>query len=154
MAQAPAPQADPFAAVRFLAGTWEGEGTGHPGATTGAATFAFELGGRALIRKSFAQFPAQGGRPAARHEDLMAIYPEGGRLRALFLDNEGHAIHYTVTPASQGAVFLSDPGPGPTFRLTYTTTAPDTVTIKFEMAPPGRPEAFTLYLTGSTKRKA
>lgn len=30
-AQAPAPSADPFAAVRFLEGEWQGEGGGLPG---------------------------------------------------------------------------------------------------------------------------
>jgi hypothetical protein len=152
-AQPAAPQADPFAALRFLAGAWEGDGTGNPGAGTGTFSFTFELGGKALLRNSVTRFPAQGGRPAFQHDDLMAVYPEGGKVRALYLDNEGHTIRYTVTAVPKGVVFLSEPQPGPRFRLTYLETSPETVTVRFEMAPPATPEGFVLYLEGSSRRR-
>lgn len=153
LAQAPAPAPGPFAALRFLLGTWIGEGAGQPGQASGEATFSLELGGHALIRRSWAETKAAPGRPASRHEDRITVYPEGGQLKALYVDNEGHVIHYTVTASGDGAVFLSEPGPGPRFRLTYHGVGPDTAALSFEIAPPGKPEAFTTYLQATTRRK-
>ncbi len=152
MAQAPA--ADPFASLRFLLGTWVGEGGGQPGRASGEATFSLELDGHALARTSWAQGPAAPGRPAARHEDRLTLYPEGGRLRALYVDNDGHVIHYTVVATADGAEFLGDPGPGPRFRLTYRRTGAETVSLAFDIAPPGKPEAFATYLRADMRRKS
>ena len=153
LAQAPAPAPDAFAPLRFLLGTWVGAGGGRPGQVSGEATFSLELGGHALIRRSWAETPAAAGRPASRHEDRIAIYPEGGQLRALYLDNEGHVIHYAVTASPDGVVFLSAPGPGPRFRLVYRRTGAETVSLSFDIAPPGKPDVFTTYLQATTRRK-
>ena len=153
LAQAPVPAPDPFAALRFLLGTWLGEGAGQPGQASGEATFSQALGGHALIRRSWAETTAASGRPASRHEDRMTIYPEGGQVKALYVDNEGHVIHYTVTASADGAELRSDPGPGPRFRLIYHRVGPDTVALSFEIAPPGKPETFTTYLQATTRRK-
>lgn len=150
-AQASAP--DPFAPLRFLLGTWAGEGGGRPGQASGEATFSLELGGHALVRRSWAETPAAPGRTASRHEDLLTVYPGAGGLRALYVDNEGHVIHYVVTAVSDGAVFLSEPGPGPRFRFTYRRAGADTVALAFDIAPPGKPEAFATYLQATTRRK-
>jgi hypothetical protein len=40
----------------------------------------------------------------------------------------------------------------PRFRLVYTRLAADSVDVKFEMAPPGNPDAFKVYTEGVTKR--
>lgn len=151
-AQAPAPVADTFAPVRFLVGEWTGEGDGKPGASTGAATFFFELDGKVLVRRSHADYPAANGRPASRHEDLMTIFAEGGQLKALYLDNEEHAIHYLVATVPWGVAFTSEPAPGPRFRLTYLQTPRSTVTVRFEIAPPGAPEDFKTYLEATTRK--
>jgi hypothetical protein len=54
---------------------------------------------------------------------LPYIYADasGQPLRAIYFDNEGHVIHYSVgTPTSTTAEFLSDAAaPGPQFRLLY-----------------------------------
>lgn len=150
-AQAPAP--DPFAPLRFLLGTWVGEGGGRPGQASGEATFSLELDGHALVRRSWAETPATQGRAASRHEDRITVYPEAGALRALYVDNEGHVIHYAVTAVPDGAVLLSEPGPGPRFRLTYRRAGADTVALAFDIAPPGKPDAFMTYLQATTRRK-
>lgn len=151
VAQAP----DPFAPVRFLAGDWAGEGAGDPGKGSGDSSFTFELGGKALVRRSVSAYPARDGRPATRHEDLMTVFAEGGKLKAFYLDNEGHVIRYDATAldTGEGVVFRSEPGPGPTFRLTYRSLGADAVSVAFAIAPPGKPDAFTTYVEGTTRRK-
>jgi len=151
VAQAP----DPFSPVRFLAGDWVGEGSGEPGKASGAFSFRFELDGKALVRRSFADYPAQNGRPATRHEDLMTVYAEGGKLKAFYLDTEGHVIRYdaAVLAKGEGVAFQSEPGPGPGFRLTYRSRGDGVVSVAFAIAPPGKPEAFTTYVEGTSRRK-
>ncbi|NWJ42532.1 MAG: hypothetical protein HXX12_16340 [Geothrix sp.] len=151
-AQTPAPAADPFAPVRFLVGEWIGEGGGKPGASSGGASYRFELDGKVLVRRNVADVAAANGRPASRHEDLMTVFEEGGQLKAFYLDNEGHVIHYLVTPRPEGVAFTSEPTPGPRFRLTYLKTSDSLVTLRFEIAPPGKPEAFATYIEATTRK--
>ena len=107
------PAASPLEPLRFLVGTWRGEGSGTPGQGSGTATFAFELDGRVLVRRSLSDYPAAAGRPATVHEDLMVIHPAPGGhgLQAIDFDNEGHVIRYGVTLVSgkSAAVFESEP---------------------------------------------
>lgn len=152
LAQAPA--ADPLAELRFLVGHWQMvEADGSPGiAGAGEFSFTAELGGRVLVRRSFAEYPAQGGRPAFRHEDLMSVYADGGALKALYLDNEGHAIAYDVVPLpAGGGVRFTSTGDGPRFRMEYRPGAAGTVGFTFDTAAPGK--AFTTYLKASVRRR-
>ncbi|BDU75619.1 hypothetical protein [Mesoterricola sediminis] len=144
---------DPLAPLRSLAGAWVGEGGGDPGQGEGAFTFTSRLGGRVLVRESWSAYPAQGGRPAFRHEDLMTVYAEGGALKALYWDNEGHTIPYEVAAGPDRITFTSPAGQGPRFRLTYRLTAPDRVHVAFAIAPPGQPEAFRVYVEGDSRRR-
>ena len=105
----------------------------------------FDLQGNVLVRKNVATTPT------GRHEDLMVIYPEAPGLRAIYFDNEGHVIHYRVTTAESQAVFTSEEGPGPRFRLTYRKNGDGTVRIVFEIAPPGGD--FKTYLEGTVRKK-
>jgi len=149
----PAPRPDPFETVRFLEGEWRGEGDGAPGQSTGQATFRFELAGKTLVRRGHADYPATNGRPASHHEDLMTLFAEGGQLKALYLDNEDHVVRYLVTAVPSGVAFTSEPGPGPRFRLTYLKGADEgRVSLRFEIAPPGKPEAFSTYLQAVTRK--
>jgi len=141
--------------LAFLVGEWDSAGAGAPGAATGIAAFRWNLQDRVLVRTSFAEYPAAGGRPASRHDDYMIIYASDGGLRADYYDSEGHVIRYSVrTPKPGQAVFLSDAaGNQPRFRLTYTRTTEDGLDGQFESAEPGS-TAFKVYLTWhSTKVK-
>jgi hypothetical protein len=143
-------------AFRFLMGEWVGEGTGTPGEGAGGFSFTYDLQNTVLVRKNFAEYPATKDRPAFRHEDLMIVYQEGGRIRAAYYDNEQHVINYSVTVAgdSSSIVFVSDPLPSaPRFRLTNTKAGTDKIGITFELAPPGKPEAFTRYIEAKARRK-
>ena len=155
----PAAAPDRWKDLRFLVGEWSGEGGGgSPGQGAGAYSFLPELGGKVLVRRNVADYPASNGNPAVHHEDLMTIYLEGDgkALEAIYFDNEGHVIHYIIeaNPASKVARFVSPPQPGqPRYRLTYRETAKDLVAGQFEVAPPGKPESFVKYMEWTARRK-
>ncbi|MGD1146889.1 MAG: hypothetical protein ABR961_02920 [Thermoanaerobaculaceae bacterium] len=147
----------PLDAVRFLVGTWQGDGSGQPGQGSGSVSFALDLDGHVLVRRSHSEYPATAGRPPVAHEDLMVIYPAPGRggLAAVYFDNEGHVIPYSVDVSKDGKtiVFQSEPESSqPRFRLTCTRVAEDVVDVAFEIAPPGTPAAFKPYVSGRTRR--
>lgn len=143
-------QAADWGPAQFLIGKWKGEGGGGPGQGSGAFSFEPDVQGKVLVRRNFAEYPAQGGRPASRHDDLTVIYREGSQLKAIYFDNEEHTIRYNVDAGAGGVMFLSE-GPGPRYRLTYTSTGKDTLKIKFEIAPPGKD--FTTYIDASARRE-
>jgi hypothetical protein len=149
---------DSWSGFHFLLGEWVGEGDGAPGKGSGGFTLASDLGGKILVRRNRAEYPAVNGRPAAVHEDLMVINPAktGQSALATYWDNEGHVVHYTVTPGNEGRslTFLSDQVANePRFRLTYTKRDKDAVALKFEIAPPNKPDAFKTYIEANCRRK-
>jgi hypothetical protein len=136
--------------LAFLVGDWEGMGSGVPGASKGTFSFEPQVQGNGLLRRS------TNDSPSGHHEDLMLVYrnPDGA-FRAVYVDNERHVIQYTVTAAAEpkGAVFLSDETAGmPRFRLSYKMRPDGTVSIAFELAPPGSAELKT-YTEGVAKRR-
>jgi len=142
-----------WASLKFLVGEWAGVGDGQAGQGAGKCSFEADLDGRVLVRKSYAEYPAAAGRAAFRHDDLMIVYPEAAALRAEYFDNEGHVIHYSVRVAGDSAEFLSDAAPGaPRYRLTYRKAGPDALGLKFEIAPPGKPDSFETYLDAKLRR--
>ncbi len=137
--------------AQFLVGLWTGEGSGAPGQGTGSFSFAPDLQGKILVRKSFAEYPAAGGKPASRHDDLMVVYHDGEQLRAMYFDSEEHTIPYAVKAVENGVAFVSEPSKGgPRFRLTYTNSGKDTLKLKFEIAPPGKD--FATYIEAGARR--
>jgi hypothetical protein len=142
---------------RFLLGEWIGEGAGAPGEGTGAFSFDFDLQGKILIRKNRADYPATKDKAAYSHTDLMTIYREAdGSLKAIYFDNEGNVIHYAVSFSKDQntLTFLSDPSPSsPRFRFIYSKATPDKLKLEFDIAPPGKPEAFSKYIEGAAHRK-
>lgn len=139
-----------------LVGDWSGEGTGSPGNGAGTSSFKFDLQQQVLVRRSHSEYPASGGRPATVHDDLMVIYPGvGNESHATYFDNEGHVIEYTATwsVGDETLTFVSKPASGtPQFRLTYKKIDSQTLTVDFEMAPPGQAGAFKAYVSGRLKR--
>jgi hypothetical protein len=155
----PAPPGHTWNAWRFLFGEWVAEGGGQPGqASGGAFSFAPDLDGRVLIRRSHAEYAATKDRAAFRHDDLMVVYRDlpGGEIRALYADNEGHVIHYeaVVDTAAGTVVFTSAPVPRtPRYRFTYRKLAPDSLAFSFDVAPPGKPDSLATYVKGTARRK-
>jgi hypothetical protein len=89
------------------------------------------------------------------HNDLLYVYPgaPGEPFRAIFFDNEGHAIHYRVSVENAGrVVFLSDPSAaGMQYRLSY-ALMDEVMSGNFALRMPGQPD-FKTYLEWSGKRK-
>jgi thioredoxin-related protein/uncharacterized protein YciI len=142
-------------AWNFLMGEWKGEGGGDPGQGTGTFSFTPDLDYTIITRKNHTVYPAAKDRPAFTHDDLMTVYQIGGATKAIYFDNEGHTINYTVefSNDSNSIIFLSDPTTStPRFRLTYTKVEVGTVRITFDIAPPGKPEDFSQYLEGIARR--
>jgi hypothetical protein len=89
---------------------------------------------------------------------LLIVYPESGGApdRAIYFDSEGHVLHYVATFSEQGKVltFLSEASPqAPRQRLTYVQNEDGTLKVKFEIAAPGKPEAFVTHVEGVAHRK-
>ncbi len=156
VAQPSMPPSD-WHAWQFLLGAWVGEGSGGPGQGEGGFTFSAELQGRILVRRNEATYPETKERPSFRHDDLMVIYRDtDGSTKGEYYDNEGHVIHYDVVFVSDSSsvVFTSpESNSEPRYRLTYTKAGGATVSISFEIAPPGKPEGFHQYLQAAAHRK-
>jgi len=136
----------------LLVGEWKAEASAGGGA--GYCAFRFELGEHILVRTNHAEL-VNGATGA--HEDLMVISPGPGanQAQASYWDNEGHRIEYSATWSEDGGTltFLSKPAPGPQFRLTYKKLEADSLTVSFEMAPPGQSGAFKPYASGKIRRQ-
>ena len=157
-AQAPsnAAVADPFQSLSFLEGTWDANVQNNAAIkVAGGYSFGRELGGHVLARHGTNDPKCKA--PASfdcAHSDLLYVFQEapGSPLKADYFDNEGHVIHYNVsTPAPTSVFFVSAPGPGPQFRLSYELAA-GVLTGRFQVRPPGRADWYT-YLEWSGSRK-
>jgi len=155
-AQAPA-KIDPWAGLRFLIGSWEAKTTGGMAQAQSSAAYAFQLELRDhVLARHLSGGACKGPEDFdCQHNDLLYIYLEGPgqTLEAIYFDNEGHVIHYSVaTPRPGSVVFLSDPAqPGPQFRLSY-DLADGVMTGKFQLRMPGQTE-FASYLEWNGKRR-
>jgi hypothetical protein len=137
-----------------LIGDWVGEGSGEPGQGTGWFSFTPELGGGVLLRRSHSEYPATKDNPGTIHNDLMVVYLHQFKqpAQAIYFDNEGHVIHYTIAYAGSAIVLTSDKVQNaPVFRLTYVPVDSETVNIMFEMSRDG--EKFLTYTEGTCKKR-
>ena len=149
--------ANPWEGLEFLIGEWTGEGGGEPGQGSAVFTFYPDLDNHILVRRNHMDYPATPSRAAFVHDDLLIVFQEGDQTKqAIYFDNEGHVIHYSVEMSKEhkSVTFLSEKFPSaPRFRLSYLKTPAETLTIRFEMAPPGQPEEFSVYTEGNVRRK-
>lgn len=137
----------------WLIGEWQGEGSGQPGQGSGIFSFAFDLGQNVIIRKSHSEYPAANNQPATIHDDLMVIYLDDAAMptKAIYFDNEGHVINYTISEAEQSIVFTSDKkADTPVFRLSYYLLDSGEINTKFELSRDG--ENFMTYIEGKSRK--
>ncbi len=141
--------ADPLQPLHFLEGTWTAHGTGQGATSDGTYLFRRELKGHVLARHAKVASCKGPDDFDCQHGDLLYVFAEmpGQPLKAIYLDNEGHVIHYNVTmPDPTTAMFLSDAsGAGPQFRLLY-TLKDGQMSGSFAMQMPGQTE-WRPYLT-------
>jgi hypothetical protein len=144
---------DPFRSLAFLQGTWTANTNtnGSAGATaTGTYTFALDLKGHALQRTSSVDKCNGPNSFDCQHHDQLTIYANpSGTLKALYIDNEGHVIDYTIaTPDPTTAIFTSEgPAAAPHFKLIYHLDGKMMIG-KFQGATPGSTD-FHSYLEWS-----
>jgi hypothetical protein len=140
-----------LAPFQFLLGQWEG--VGDQADATGGFTFAPGVQGRVIVRTNYSNTPASAGKPAQRHDDLMVIYVDAGVVKADYFDSESHVIRYVAEARSGAVVFVSQVEPAePRYRLTYTTGSATTLNGTFEVAPPGKPDSFSPYLSWTARK--
>ena len=142
----------------YLIGSWKGEGEGKPGEGSGYFSFSKDLDSKILIRKNHSEYPATNDRPQIIHDDLMIVYldAEFKPFKAIYFDNENHVINYSINynDVNGSIIFISEPSDNsPRFRLTYIKLNENNLKIKFEFAPPGKPESFTIYLEGKAYKE-
>jgi hypothetical protein len=145
---------DPWKPFQALIGDWAGEGGGGPGQGGGGFSYQFDLQRNVIVRKNYAEYPPQNGRPAFRHDDLMIVYLDdvSKRPRAIYFDTEGHTIRYAVTVSGDSLVFESEPAePGIHYRLTQ-TPAGGRLSGKFESRAPGEAQ-YKTYIEFTARRK-
>jgi len=136
---------------KWIIGEWIGEGSGQPGQGSGTFSFSFDLDNNIIIRKSHSEYPASESRPETIHDDLMIVYPDhqDSSYKAIYFDNEGHTISYTITFSDKSIIFTSDNIPNtPIFRLVYTLIDSETVNTLFEMSRDG--DNFMPYIEGKS----
>ena len=145
---------DPWKPFEALIGDWVGEGGGGPGQGGGGFSYQYDLQRKVIVRKNYAEYPAQDGRPAFRYDDLMIIYLDdvSKRPRAIYFDSEGHTIRYAITVSGDSLVFESEPGePGTHYRLTQTPGG-GRLSGKFESRTPGEAQ-YKTYIEFTARRK-
>jgi hypothetical protein len=148
-----AQQTDKWSKWSWLTGEWVGEGSGQPGTGGGTFSFQFDLDRNILVRKSHSEYPPTGNKTGIIHNDLMIVYPDmsGTPSKAIYFDNEGHTINYTISYGDKSIILTSDKMPNvPIFRLTYSLLDKEVVNTKFEMSQDG--EKFMVYIEGKSKR--
>jgi hypothetical protein len=86
----------------------------------------------------------------------MVIYTEDATPKAIYFDNEGHVIRYTMASSTAKSItFLSDPVPDrPRYRLSYTALAGDRLGGEFAVAPVDAPETFKPMFLFEMRRAA
>ena len=143
-----------WSAWDWIAGSWAGEGGGQPGQGSGTFSFSFDLDSNILVRKSHSEYPASAGKQEVIHDDLMIIYIDPGEVpfKAVYFDNEGHTIFYSVTFRENTIILTSEKTVNaPIFRLIYERIDNETVNTRFEMSQDG--VKFMPYVEGESKRK-
>jgi hypothetical protein len=156
-AQSTAQETNPWSGLSFLEGTWDAKAASSEGASAaGTYTFRLELRDHVLVRHGNISQCKGPSTYDCEHGDLLYVYRDSAAqpLRAIYFDNEGHVIHYSVSTAPPNtAVFLSDSSqPGPQFRLTYELKGL-LLFGKFEIRMPGQ-ENWKTYLEWSGAKHA
>jgi hypothetical protein len=149
---------NPWSKWDYLIGDWVGDGKGEPGEARGGFSIKTDLDKNILVRTNHVEVTATKDRPSGVHDDLMIVYSEnkGTSAKAIYFDNEKHVINYIVTyDDRENAIILTSEikAGSPRFRFTYKKIDDRKISIYFDIAPAGKPEAFSKYIEGTAHRK-
>ena len=145
-----------LAKFKFLIGEWVGTGGGSiSGKGEGGSKFKFDLDSNVIVRENYAQYPEQNNGAGYTHRDLMIIYYQSSKPKAIYFDNEKHVINYNIDFSENKVIFTSEEVKGiPQFRLTYEGAGENKMKLSFEMAPPNAPGKFGSFLTAEMHKKS
>jgi THAP4-like, heme-binding beta-barrel domain len=155
----PAPASDPFAAVSFLVGRWEGSSVGQPGTGTLRREYERVLGGRFIRIRNRSEYPAQAKNPKGEiHEDEGYLSFDRTRRRLMLrqFHVEGFVNQYVQDEADtpDRIVFTTEAieniPAGWRARETYVRQGPDSFEEIFELAEAGKP--FEVYSRARLRR--
>jgi hypothetical protein len=143
------PQQSNFTNFNFLIGEWVGMGGGSiSGKGAGDSIFKYDLDSNLIVRENYAQYPEQNNKPAYTHKDLMIIYFQLTKPKAVYFDNEKHVINYNIEFSDNKIIFISEEIKGtPQFRLIYEREDDNKMKLYFDIAPPNAPGKFESFLT-------
>jgi hypothetical protein len=154
--QQPASVADPFEAIAFLVGRWEGTSDGQPGKGTVRREYLRVLNSRFIRVHNRSEYPPQEKNPKGEvHEDDGFLSFDRARKRLVLrqFHIEGFVNQYVQEPGAT-LVFTSEAieniPAGWRARETYTVLGPDEFEELFELSEPGK--AFELYSRARLKR--
>lgn len=137
----------------WLIGSWEGIGSGKPGEGKGFFSFEYQLDQNVIVRKSHSEYPSKDLKNKTIHKDLMIVYlDENKKLsKAIYFDNEGHIINYSISYSEKTITFLSETiAKMPTFKLTYQLLENKEINTVFEISMDGK--NFNTYIEGKSKK--
>lgn len=140
-------------AFQFLFGTWSGDGLGPGGKGPGTLTVEPDLDGTILRAVNSQSFSGNEKQPPFTYRGMIIL---SSPTRALFVDNEGHVLHYIVRATSNKVVFTGEREAvpvAPRFRFSYTLLKDGKLDCSFDIAPMDTPDKFTIHVSGTASRK-
>ena len=157
----PSPTAthDPWAAIRFMVGDWEGESEGEPGKGTVKRTYRFVLSDRFLHEENVSTYPPQpkNEKGEVHHHQSFFSYDRARRVLVLRqFHQEGFVNQFAMAPAvvEGSLVFeseaLENVPKGWKARETYQVISNDEFVETFEIASTG---PYEVYSRSRFKRK-
>lgn len=138
------PRPDPWAGIRFMAGTWEGKADGRPGEGTVRRTYEFVLNGRYLHERNTSTYPPQERNRKGEVHEHWSFFSYDRARKVLVLRQfhaEGFVNQYAFRPGESEPdrlVFESEALENLSSkwraRETYRILGPDESTETFELA--------------------
>jgi len=152
-AQTPVPSLspDPWSAVRFMVGAWQGESDGQPGQGTVTRTYRFVLGDKFLHEENVSTYPPQPKNAKGevhRHWSLFSYDRRRGALVLRQFHQEGFVNQYLMASDPAGAIVFESEAfenvpAGWKARESYQVVSPDEFVETFELAQTGA--AYEVY---------
>jgi len=153
-------QPDPWAALRFLEGKWEGKATGEPGKGVSSREYRFDLNGRFLsARNKNVYEPKTPGAKQEIHEDV-GMYSYDRALKKVVLrqfHGEGFVNEYTLDSVTADGkllefrtVRIENIAPGWQAKESWRILSADEFAETFSLAAPGK--EFAVYSETHLKR--